>query len=84
MLISLSRGQVTLVDDADYDWLMQRKWCAVWSTSIRCFYAVCSVESKALYMHRYILGLEFGDPRFGDHIEPSQTLDNRRSNLRIP
>lgn len=26
--ISLTKGQVALVDDADYDWLMQWKWCA--------------------------------------------------------
>jgi hypothetical protein len=34
-------------------------------------------------MHREILGLAYGDPRNGDHREPSETLDNRRSNLRI-
>jgi hypothetical protein len=34
-------------------------------------------------MHRQILGLEYGDKRQGDHVEPSATLDNRRLNIRI-
>jgi hypothetical protein len=34
-------------------------------------------------MHREILGLKYGDPRQGDHKESGQTLDDRRSNLRI-
>ena len=32
---------------------------------------------------RLILGLEKGDPRQADHIDPARRLDNRRSNLRI-
>lgn len=34
-------------------------------------------------MHRQVLGLEYGDPRNGDHIEPMATLDNTIQNLRI-
>jgi len=34
-------------------------------------------------MHREILGLEYGDKRQCDHREPTQTLNNQRSNLRI-
>jgi hypothetical protein len=33
-------------------------------------------------LHRWILGLEVGDPRIGDHIN-GDVLDNRRDNLRI-
>lgn len=33
-------------------------------------------------LHRWILGLEAGDPRIGDHIN-GDVLDNRRSNLRV-
>jgi hypothetical protein len=34
-------------------------------------------------MHRYILGLDPGDPRTGDHIESKETLNNTDENLRI-
>lgn len=37
---------------------------------------------RALLMHRAILGLDFGDPLTGDHINRDK-LDNRRANLRI-
>jgi hypothetical protein len=35
-----------------------------------------------LLLHRFLLGLEYGDPRKGDHINRNR-LDNRRENLRI-
>src|SRR4051812_46209749 len=34
-------------------------------------------------MHREILGLTYGDGKIGDHVVSENTLDNRRSNLRI-
>ena len=34
-------------------------------------------------MHRQILGLVHGDKRQGDHVQPGQTLDNQRKNLRV-
>jgi|SRR5579859_566306 len=86
--IPLSRGQVAMVDDEDYEWLCQWKWSAFWSPSARSFYAHrCSSrregKTHSIYMHREILGLKHGDSRIGDHVDPEQTLDNRRSNLRI-
>lgn len=39
-------------------------------------------RKRMLYLHRFLLGLDFGDPRQGDH-ENRNRLDNRRSNLRI-
>jgi hypothetical protein len=86
--ITLTRGQVTIVDDADFDWLNQWRWRASWSKYTRTFYAVRSAyrthgPRDAVYMHRLILGLVKGDGKIGDHIDPSSTLDNRRSNLRV-
>jgi len=89
-LIPLTHGQISLVDDADYRVISTYKWAAVWHEEIKGYYAV-RIEPKAnrksgrpIYMHRQILGLGFGDPRQGEHKEPSQTLDNRRSvNLRM-
>ena len=38
--IPLTQGQWALVDDADYEWLMQYEWCAQWDKDTRSFYAV--------------------------------------------
>ena len=89
--IPLTKGLVALVDDADYEWLNQFKWFANWYPCIQNFYAMRNEpfrdtigrRQRTVSMHRQILGLEFGDKRQGDHIAPSQTLDNRRQNLRI-
>ena len=84
--INLTQGQRAIVDDEDYDWLMQWKWCANWYESTQSFYALRNerVGDKIHLrsMHRQILGLEYGDERQGDHIHHN-TLDNRRSQLRI-
>jgi hypothetical protein len=76
------------VDASDYEWLSQWNWHALWHKRVKKFYAVrnsslVNGKSTLIAMHREILGLKFGDPRKADHREPSQTLDNRRSNLRI-
>lgn len=85
--ITLTRGQVAIVDVADYEWLNQWKWRAQWNRGLSGFYAIRSIRRngtrESILMHRLILGLRKDDKRHGDHKEPSQTLDNRRSNLRI-
>ena len=78
---------VALVDDEDFDLVMQYKWRAseqhkgngryVAETSIQ-----INGKSRTLTMHRLILGLKYGDPRQGDHGNRNP-LDNRRQNLRI-
>lgn len=91
--IPLTQGQVAIVDAADFDWLNQWKWCAIWQKNVNGFYAARNVarhEIECPYlmtMHRQILGLGKGDRRVGDH-RFHNTLDNRRSidgeiNLRI-
>ena len=83
--IPLTQGQFALVDDTDYDWLNQWKWCV---TGIEeAFYAIRNspkIEGKShqIFMHRVILGLEYKDGQQGDHTNHN-TLDNRRANLRI-
>jgi hypothetical protein len=91
--IPLSRGQVAIVDDEDYEWISKYKWFAHWDVAMGSYYAcrnqyvLGSGRDRPKYirfsMHREILGLKRGDRRKGDHREPSNTLDNRRSNLRI-
>lgn len=80
--IPLTQGQVAIVDVADYDWLSEFKWYAAFASNIQSFYAVRRSGHDRVYMHREILGLVGGDKRFGDHIS-GDTLDNRRSNLRV-
>jgi hypothetical protein len=74
-----------LVDDADYDWLMQWKWSV--SRHGNTFYArrqVLAAEGKhrSVYMHREIARLKLEDGEGVDHINHNG-LDNQRANLRV-
>lgn len=83
-LIPLTMGKFAKVDAADYDWLMQWKWQAVWRKGSAQFYAAHKGFGAGthLRMHRLILGLTPGDGLQADHIN-RDGLDNRRINLRI-
>lgn len=77
-LISLTRGQLTIVDSTDYEWLTQWIWQAHKSpdsTNYAC-------RGGNISMHMQILGLKMGSGKIGDHIN-GNSLDNRRANLRI-
>jgi AP2 domain len=86
--ISLTKGKIAIVDDADYEWLAHRGWFAIktkWT-----WYAGRYEEDKKtgkrrlVLMHRAILGLRGfkTDKIEGDH-RNHNGLDNRRKNLRI-
>jgi len=80
--ISLTQGQVALVDDDDYERLSQWKWCVTKQRNT--FYAhrgtsVAGVQ-KTLKMHRVILDCPRGMDI--DHID-GNGLNNQKSNLRI-
>ena len=85
MNISLSKGQIAVVDAVDFEWLSQWTWCAEWSKNTQSFYAYrhfrISGKHHRIAMHRLILGLDASDPLRGDHID-GNTLNNTRSNLR--
>jgi len=86
-LIPLSHGFHTIVDAADYEWLMQWKWFCWKSKEGNC-YARRGDRGRfgfqiQILMQREILGLGYGDRRIGDHIDCGSTLDNRRGNIRI-
>jgi hypothetical protein len=71
-----------LVDAADADFVNQWTWCLS-----RDGYATRNlhqgeVGGTQIRLHRVLLGLEYGDPRKGDHKDLDR-LNNRRSNLRI-
>ena len=84
--IILTQGQMTQVDDEDFDELNQFKWCALWCPHTESFYAFRTVRigkrQVGEFMHRIILGLSCGNKREVDHLN-HKTLDNQRHNLRI-
>lgn len=77
--IELTQNKISLVDDEDYEWLDERKWCAAChkEKNIKYYYAV----SNGIIMHRLILGLT-NKAVLVDH-RNHNTLDNRKLNLRI-
>lgn len=83
--IPLSQDKVALVDDADFEWLNRRKWCAIQNG--HAYYAarkspVAKNKQRREYMHRVILGLQSGDGILTDHAD-GNGLNNQRSNLRV-
>lgn len=85
-LIKLTQDQYALVDDEDYDYLNQFKWCADWCRSTNSFYAKRRrlkrepIGPSIIMMHRYIMSAPA--KMYIDHIN-HDTLDNRKCNLRI-
>lgn len=77
--IPLTQGKVTIVDEADYNWLMQWKWCFGDRYAIRTP-CVDGVRGSTIRMHRIIM--QTPNNMDTDHIN-GDTLDNRRCNLRV-
>lgn len=83
--IKLTKGKVTIVNNADYYWLNRWKWHAVVCGRDN-YYARRTVrldgKNHYIYMHRLIMGMAEGDGKMVDHINHNG-LDNRKSNLRL-
>jgi hypothetical protein len=81
--IELTRNAKTLVDDEDYDALMEFRWClmvsGIKSYAIR-FYTNQEGVRKSHLMHRMIM-----NPGAGFHVDHinGDSLDNRKENLRV-
>lgn len=75
---------VAIIDDEDFDRVSQHTWYAF--PGRHTFYAGTNIRRDdrqvQLAMHRLLLGLGFGDKRFGDHVD-GNGLNNRRQNIRI-
>lgn len=76
--IQLTQGKVATVDDEDFEWLNQWKWCATChKNNSNNFYAIRAENGTNVLMHRVILKTA----QYVDHIN-GNTLDNRKENLR--
>jgi hypothetical protein len=73
-IIALTQGKETIVDDEDYEWLMQWKWFFDGR------YAIRKLGTKTIYMHREIMKTPVGKDT--DHINGDK-LYNRHVNLRV-
>jgi hypothetical protein len=82
--IQLTQGKIAIVDDKDFDRLNAHKWCAEKQRTGK-FYAARGIWIPPIihhvYMHREIMNAPKGLDV--DHIREQDTLDNRRSNLRL-
>jgi len=81
--ILLTQGKIALVDDEDYERLMQWKWCVHKCKGI--LYAARNVKLNGkritFHMHREVLYFKYNDRRLIDH-KNKNGLDNRKENLR--
>lgn len=84
-LIPLTKGYSAIVDDEDYDRIVQHNWQIATGKTIGGVYAKRTVgrkgNRKTVLMHREVLQLQ-SPPPFVDHIN-YDGLDNRKSNLRL-
>lgn len=77
--IQLSKNLFSTIDEADFDLVRKHKWYP--NPVSGKIYARGNIDGKRVYMHRIIVGAT--DPKIHvDHIN-GDTLDNRRSNLRM-
>ncbi len=77
--IQLTQGKVAIVDDADFEFLNQWKWCA-WcaNKSTNVFYA--KRTNKGILMHRVIMAIT--NPEILIDHKDLNGLNNQRNNLR--
>src|SRR3990167_208372 len=79
--IPLTKGKFALVNDEDFEYLNQWKWCYLNNPNgyaIRAIYP--NKHQKIIYMHRFLL--KAPKSKQVDHIN-GNSLDNQRLNLRL-
>ncbi len=79
--ISLTQGKYAIVDDEDFEYLSQWKWC-VDKTTYGTFIAVRWDKNHKSNMRLHRLVVDAPDGMQVDHIN-HDTLDNRKKNLRV-
>lgn len=84
-IISLSQGQSTIIDASDLPLVRGIRWWAAWAPNVNGYYAAGKPRSndgtrRLTHLQRFLTGEPPGMQI--DHINRN-TLDNRRSNLRV-
>jgi hypothetical protein len=80
--IPLTQGKVALVDDENYDYLNQWKWCAHGYRNRVCAVRTKNIKGKYITIIMARLILDAPEGKQVDHIN-LDALDNRRCNLRL-
>lgn len=80
--ITLTNGMVAQVDDEDYERLSQHVWAYNHPKGCSSGYAVTTIKTRNIGMHRMVMGLSIGDGKTCDHADRNG-LNNQKSNLRI-
>lgn len=80
--IHLTKGLIALVDESDFEWISDFKWCASNGAAIRSIGIKVDGKwrSRSILMHREIM--QCPESLEVDHIDGNR-LNNQRSNLRI-
>lgn len=78
--IALTQGKVAIVDDEDYARVASHRWHFAYNESLKGGYACTYIDKRLKQMHRFLL--DANPDTFVDHAN-RDTLDNRRSNLRL-
>lgn len=79
--IKLTQGRIALVDEEDFEYINQFKWCVnSHGYALRGVYQKQNKKIKHIFMHRMINNTPIGMQT--DHINHNK-LDNRKENLRI-
>jgi len=79
--IKLSKGLYALVDDEDYDFLLDYNWHSSYNKKDDDYIAKTLVNGKSISMHRLLTSLTSTKSRV-IHINNNK-LDNRRENLKV-
>lgn len=75
--IALSHGKFALVDDEDYERVIQHKWHSDKNaSSLGLYYAKTKIDGRTVRLHQFVLGIKSVDHKNGNG------LDNQKSNLR--
>lgn len=75
--LPLGKGLYAILDEPDYYKVMYMIFYALKGRN-----TTYAVHRKDILLHRFLMGLQKGDPRQVDH-EDGDGLNNRRNNLRI-